>query len=214
MRALLILLLMLTPATYGLNIDHVTFNEGSYRIEYTGIWGALIDEYESLLTKEWNRELQHRYYHGLYTETELSLKFRESAMVFETARHGDWWHRGWMESLESAPRRKIVIVGPTRDIMDLGFARITNKWAFKLKEYEAEIGKRSGERHVFSGWKFKFSPAADVSLRHPFLRSAEFRFMFTWVQSGLHLIRIDINVGYELRHEEGFVEIIASLVQW
>ena len=79
MRTVLILLLlvfMLTPAAYGLNIDHVTFNDKPYRLKYTGIYGALIDEYESLLTKEWNRELHHRYYHGIYDQTELTLRLR------------------------------------------------------------------------------------------------------------------------------------------
>lgn len=216
MKALLILLLlMLTPAAYGFNIDHVTFNKGPYRIEYTGIWGALIDEYESILTKEWNNELHLRYQAGLYDEVELSIRQREAAYVFAAARYGNWWQRSWRESLVSAPRKQVIISGPTRDIMDLGFARITNKWKFKLKEYETEIvGKHTGHSQLFTGWKFKFSPTVDVSIRSPFVRSAALRFRFTWIELDLQLVRIDINAGYSIRHDDGFVEIIASLVQW
>ena len=211
---ILLLVLMSTQNAYGFNINHVTYNEGPYRIEYTGILGALIDEYKSQLTRQWRRELNHRYQIGVYSNIELSLKLNESQVIFDICSSGNWWSRNWTESLESAPREKIIISGPKGDIINLGFARITNKWKFKLKEYETDIIGGYTVDKIFTGWKFKFSPTIDVSLRNPYLRLAAFRLRFTWIQSGLQLIKVDINGGYKSRRKECFVEIVVSLVQW
>lgn len=217
MRSLLILLFMIlmVSSAYGFNIDHVTFNDKPYRIEYTGVLGALIDEYESLLEKEWRNELQARYYAGIYDDAELTHQSKLAVEMFADARYGQWWNRSFEASLDSAPRVQLYISGPSRDILDLGFARITNKFKFKLKEYEVDIaGSYAPGGFLKSGWKFKFSPSVDVSIKHPWLRSVSARFRFTWVQRGRSTIKIDVHVGYKIRGNEMFTQVNAYLVQW
>ena len=217
MRVILILLFfsLLSQTAHGLNIDHVTFNDKPHRVLYTGVIGSLIDEYESMLAHVWSAELEYRYDNGVYDSFEYLNEVRNAELIFSDARDGKWWDRPWHMSLECSPRMLTVISGPSRDIINLGFARITSKWRFKLNEYEADIAPRYGDSgHIVSGWKFKFSPLAEPSIKFPFLVRASVGFKFTWIESGIQLIHVGINVGYKAHKNEMFIEVTASLVQW
>ena len=120
-----------------------------------------------------------------------------------------------MLSLESAPRSKLVVSGRKGDILDLGFARITNKWAFKLKEYQASIGTiDDGTGRLSSGCALKFSPAVRFGVMAPIIQVAAARIRFTWMQMGVKYLEVDILGGINLKRKSIYAEIAISLVQW
>ena len=216
MRVLIILfILLITPMAWGdLNLHHVTINDEPYSIHYTGIKGVLIDEYIGVITKEWSHEITLRYHTGMANESEINA---EAARMYNTlydVKVGWWWKRPWWRSLESSPRRALCISGPTGDLINIGPVRVTNKFKFKLKTYEADLSGIYVRGIMHSGWKFKLRPSANIIFRSPIIKRLAVGLSFIYILRRRPVVIFDVNFGYKYKYNEFYGEIICALVQW
>lgn len=206
MRWLVFLIILIPSQTFADFEKHITFNHtavpNTYRAKYTGIRGAIHDLAYSTLRREWRESLQ-----DLYTEDIIPYyKYKKYVRQMNAALHNHsveyWWTRHWTNSIGPSPPYTVRTFGPQGDFLDLGFARITDKFKFKLKEYKVIIyGKesRQGEIKSSSGLEYKFSPTIDFSSKQ-LVRRVIVRNFFTFVNVAKKVLRANIFFGYDRRH--------------
>jgi hypothetical protein len=184
---------------------------GSYYIEHGGLRGLINDEAKRQL-----RNIADDYYRmlledGNLGQIEYNRRLRNiGGLHSDINRGGRWWERRWGESLPStrngAPRFKKIRLGIQKNFVDLKLFYVSNKFKFKLHEYNVTL---SGRR---DGWSFKFSPNIKFSTRD-LLSRIEARLIFTYRNFRSNIGRVSLGVGWR-RRQKFMVEISIELLTW
>jgi len=193
--------LTLTPCQ-ALDVDSVTFDyhdPGSLRIRYTGIKKAILDEARDFLEDEWRSDAETYLNSGQISFSQFNSSMRHLNYVRTLyGLRGRWWQRPWFKNLPpskgGAARLRTYTVGRQGDLIDLGFAKITENFKFRFKEYETQV-----TRH----WKFKFSPSVTGNTTD-IISKALARFSLTYYARRARTLRITLEVGYSVKLENYF----------
>lgn len=218
------LALLLFPAIMRADdsfIKETTWNrmEPGDRIVYTGIPGVAFEEFGDYAYGMWKDNVELRYEHGMMSCAEYYRAYSTMSVLISETRNGKWWERSCFDSfpVEKGGARwpgNTYYCGPRDDILDLGFARVTNTFKFKLKEFTATIaGEFDEEKRRFKedGWRFKCSPS--LSTGTTTINSIMVRTSYTYFIRERDLVRLEMLVGYTKR-QRGIIFFQFTLLRW
>lgn len=213
---LLLLLILIPDAALACNscqpqnafLNSVTFEDpATYRVIYTGIEGLLLDEYVRAVSRKWSDDIELFYNSGAISEFELSNAYNvlnnTRSDYFDntyTDNRTRWWH--YMSDWGPI---KTYHTGPSGDLINIGPIRVSNKFRFKLKDYEADLT---------NNWTYRLRPVFRVTSRAPFVRVVGAGQQFTFADHGKKLFRVTLAVGANLAELEGLVELHFELLTW
>lgn len=219
---LFIIALFTTPCFAEDNfLQHLVFNQpyppGSIVIEYGGV--------ESLIRKE----LTSRF-HNLHREYLLTyfgnkpLVIRERMISMQWLQRdlnsgGAWFTRKWWHSFPetkggafNTPIR--LFCGRQTDIFNLGFARITNNFKFKLKEIDVSISELVSDGTPSPhDWRLKVKPALRFSLKEIISRIS-LSVSFDYIYRFNRLLSFQVYASYHRKKNEGRAGINIFFLHW
>lgn len=189
------------------------------RIAYTGLYGAILEEAGDYALGIWKDTIELMYNHGVITCAEYYRSYVDMSIALSECRNGRWWERSFFDSFPvekgGAPWPGTTYYhGPKNDIVDLGFARITNNFKFKLKEFTLTIvGEFDEENKRFKedGWRFKCSPS--LSTGSTSINSLMVRTSYTYYIRDRDLVRLELILGYS-RRQRGVLFFQFTLLRW
>jgi len=191
-------------------------------LTYSGILGALADEYVRFLSKKWEDDVDFYWNYGSisYSSVILSLKnLNECRNVYSSGSWSDkrkyWWHY----SSEWAPVPfPTYVSGRQNDVINVGPIRVTSKFKFKLKDIYINLA---------GNWSAKVRPSLHFTSKIPLVRSLATSLILTKSASGMDLVSLTIRAGTKLRtysdvdrvkSDEArcnyFVEVVVELPSW
>jgi hypothetical protein len=186
-------------------LKHVTLADpASYRLVYTGIRGLLFDEYVKFIGTKWREDISYMY---ATDEVELSYRLNYAIDVirdYNDDKYADkrkhWWHysRHWNWT-------RTYTTGPSRDVINVGPFRVSNKFKFKLKSYRADISSK---------WAFKFKPRVSFTSKLPLIKTAMVQFVFTYSEKQKRTLRFTISAGANLKRMDGEVSFNIDFLGW
>jgi len=171
----------------------------TYRITYTGIYGAVMDEYVSFMSRKWLDDIDDRFDSvDIFTQIKLLRYYRTyytSSIWSDNRKY--WWHY--------LKPQMVYNKGPTGDLIDIGPIRVTSKFRVKIKEYDVDLTKR---------WSVKVKPRVKFTSSLPVIRSLSMSVWFTYKVRKTELVRFVVATGVNVRHRAGFIEVLVVLPSW
>lgn len=234
-RLALIVYLFLIPRAFAFDINDVAMDHGrisgSTIVKYGGIQGRIHTSLTRRLEKDWRdgQRLQLKY--GAISILEFNRRQRHiSWEINDSEAGGKWWHRPWHLSLSptrgGAPEfPRIIRIGHTYTVCDLGLLSITNAFSIEWREFKKEFDVKAilgEERKKPSGtsWVVRLKPKATFSLSgfrdRPINFIKEFGATVTLVHKidRVPIVRIKIDCEYDVHREEFKATWQLQLLQW
>jgi hypothetical protein len=191
-------------------LKHICLADRStYRIEYSGLLGLAFDECVRFLAHSWRECLDQQYFYGdpgdddgCYWDWVKQIDYL--CGDYQSGRWSDarryWWHH----ATDWGPI-ETYIVGRPNDVLDWGPIRVTGKFKFRLKHYEAQLA---------SCWNFRFKPRIDLSSEIPFVKKLCVSTEFVYHIRGKKMMSIEAEVGISVERRDLYAWVGVSLANW
>jgi len=205
-------------------LKHITIeDETKFKVTYSGIIGAIADEYVRFISKKWADDVELRYDYGMLSEWAAADSLNRLYDHVDAYKSGNWSDKRkywWQYSMDWAPIPfPIKVKGPKKDVINVGPFRLTKKFKFKLKGVKVRLS---------SEWSFKFRPKLRFTSKLPFVSRVSASFSFTYRERYKKLFKICFYAGLKLKthsltediddgrwnQSEGVFEFLIELPEW
>lgn len=206
---LLFLLPFFNGTAYAYDVsNHLMLEDRArYRIKYSGIFGAIFDEYVRFMSNTWEDSIDLYYEHCVYDDGNYTLMMDQIELLEDDYDRGRWSdaRRYWWHYLPDWGPIKTYYAGPSNDIINIGPVRVTKNFGFKMKHYKVDITRR---------WKLKVKPKLKLTGQLPILKKLAVGLELTYRLRGIKLFKATVEVGYNGKYEEGYAEFCVELTNW
>lgn len=234
MWKIVVFLLLFSNLAYANDITkHVTFDywkiPGSYSIKYGGIYGRAVNEITSQIEKIERKRINQYEKEGQIDYLEMLQRHRQLTLSIGDMKQGNkWWTRRYFwhslpESKGGAPETKrIILVGKTYKILDVGPIYLNNDGSIKFKEYSREFDLKKGPDDKPSGnsWLVKFKPLARFSTSQinndvlKAVRTVGAKLQFIYTSRYKRILLVGFNINYNFRRNDLVFSFEFTLLQW
>ena len=211
---------------------------GSYRIEYGGIYKLMYNETNRILESRWRDAQDLDYLGDKISFGELVKRQRDISAHLTDWRDGPpWYTRRWWHSLEEhnggAPPNKSIIVrrGTTTKMIQTPLFTVYNSFEFRWRKLSASIDFKAAQTITLSvdddappielGWKLEFSPQIKVSTVHVLAYDFSRTFSILGVNiNAIHTVRgkkiveVRLFVWYLAHRHDVFIGVSLRLIRW
>lgn len=152
------------------------------RIEYKyeGIYASILDEFADMLDGASRDYIAQS---AIYEHERLELLRRYESFHLD-ATLGLWWLEPWWNRRFT----RVISLGRSRDLINLGPLRLTSGFRTRLKSLKFKHGGAYGH-------KFKISPRVIIIFRTPFIREVSCRFIARKLWRGHEAFRYEVTIG-------------------